>query len=1151
VAQGEVRYRIVADASDFEKGIASARREFEAFGKAVASGVGLGAGFAVGEKAAEALIGSVKAVASAVVDSIASFAKMGSELSDMSAKTGLSTKALQEFGFAARLTGTSTEAMGKAVNQMQKHIIAGDAAFGALGLSVGKLKSMDPEKAFQQVGDAIKNLRTPTEQAAAAMAVFGKAGADILPAIKQGLAESAAEAEKLGLVLSEHAVAAADALDDEVTKLNMAWQGLSNQFAAAAVEGGGITRVVEGLKDGVSDLTHWVVEHKVEISAFFEAISDGATFALAGVRGLAKLLETAFEKALSLARLLAKLPGGGAIGDAVAFVDAKLAGARAGSGVSVTSGPVGTKAQVAAWRADEKRRATAGFDPEAYKKKDEARKKDHEAQKKAAKEMELVWQTDFWEANLKSSELYGKLMLENMEKALNPPMSSTMQEMIAGTNVNGPMGGYVDSSWRGLGGVGGDDMNRAVSRQKDLGVPGNDYWSQKKSRDAAAAARKGAGMDRFLGGASDVIGVAQNLGVGGETLGSVGYNLAGAQRNRAAIKAAGGFGNLSTGAKVAMVGQGVEGAVDIAKHSPGGAKGALGGAAKGAAMGAAFGPWGMAIGAVAGAIIGFFSGPKWAAAAKVGSKIFGFTVSDELGKAILASSKKFGVSLKAASLMNLDKAIAEGVKSGKDAGSFAPQTLDLIKGIADKSIPAVEGVKALGGAFEQIKDSAMKAGTIGDKAMVSIIQAARAAKIKVPEIAAYVKEQLGKSAAAMGGITGTLDGGKVKGGINIATPESAAAQALIFSSTFWAIVAEQGLMAGVDAMSKPFEALMAKLESGGFDVGALLGPMAAMFALLGEGGNEAVRGALEGADALKTALEGVANAGYLTIDVFSAYEHAASDAFDQAVAGGLDSASAYQAIGPLLASLMEASRNTGIALDATTQGLIDNARAAGVAFPVDPIDRMVEGIDRMASAVDRLVVQLGGVVPTLDGIGRAAGNIPPIPVDTYHGGSGYFPGGPPPTSTPTHIEGDTYHSAGGYGRVLVFPKRVARATQFNVHPNEGVAVIPASMMDNRSSAGGYGYAQGRGAAPDSDISGSIASMADTIAGAVSRAVASQAPVQNITIAPEINAMADTMSTQEGRTQAMEDIREQMTAEVRRGMSSLIDALEQQGFRRGA
>jgi len=204
----------------------------------------------------------------------------------------------------------------------------------------------------------------------------------------------------------------------------------------------------------------------------------------------------------------------------------------------------------------------------------------------------------------------------------------------------------------------------------------------------------------------------------------------------------------------------------------------------------------------------------------------------------------------------------------------------------------------------------------------------------------------------------------------------------------------------------------------------------------------------------------------------------------------------------------------------------------------------------MVEAVDRLVLALGGVVPAINGVGAAAGNMPGINIPVTYGGDRGQHG----TYQPTHLDGGDetgagQTSAGGYGR-LIAPKRVNRMTRFLVHPNEGVAVVPASMM---SSAGGYGHSghftgEMAAAPAGGDLSAAIAAMGQTIAAAVARA---QAPVQNITMSPIVNAMADTMSTTEGRYSVLEDLREQIAADVRRGMSELIPALEQQGFRRGA
>jgi hypothetical protein len=320
----DVKYRLVAETSGFKGPISEAQKQWNGFKSSLATGIGIGGGFALGEKAAEALVGAVKAIPAAMAASIASAAKLGSELSDLSSKTGLSVKAIQEYSLAAKLTGTSTESIATAVKLMQKNLVDGDTAFKQLGLSASSLVKMAPDRAFAAVAEAVRGISNPTQQAAAALAVFGRSGTDILPAIKAGFASISAEAERMGLILSDRAVAAADKLDDETTKLIASWDALSNQFGAAAISGGGITEVVQEMQAALAELTKFVVANKVEIAAFFNMMADGAKFAITGMRGLAYATKSA----------LSGLGGVGVGGDLGAFIEGHLASARAGSGLS-------------------------------------------------------------------------------------------------------------------------------------------------------------------------------------------------------------------------------------------------------------------------------------------------------------------------------------------------------------------------------------------------------------------------------------------------------------------------------------------------------------------------------------------------------------------------------------------------------------------------------------------------------------------------------------------------------------------------------------------------------------------------------------------------------------------------------------------------
>jgi hypothetical protein len=89
-------------------------------------------------------------------------------------------------------------------------------------------------------------------------------------------------------------------------------------------------------------------------------------------------------------------------------------------------------------------------------------------------------------------------------------------------------------------------------------------------------------------------------------------------------------------------------------------------------------------------------------------------------------------------------------------------------------------------------------------------------------------------------------------------------------------------------------------------------------------------------------MEGLGNSGYMTMGAFEGFEQQAQSALDSLEAGGMDRTTALQSMAPMLAQLQAQSETYGIALDANTQALIDEAEAAGVAFPTDPMQQMVK-----------------------------------------------------------------------------------------------------------------------------------------------------------------------------------------------------------------
>ena len=193
----------------------------------------------------QALISGIRSTAQQFTSFIKSAASSAAAVDDLSKRTGISTQTLQGYGLAASQSGVSTELMGKSLQKLT--VIQGKAqnkneaaiqAFKAVGLSMKDLAGLSPEQTFEAVADAISKLPTVAKQSAAAVALFGKSGADLLPIFQEGtgyLARMRKEAEELGIVLSKEQMSGLAGLDDMIAKVTMAFGGLAQRIVAELV----------------------------------------------------------------------------------------------------------------------------------------------------------------------------------------------------------------------------------------------------------------------------------------------------------------------------------------------------------------------------------------------------------------------------------------------------------------------------------------------------------------------------------------------------------------------------------------------------------------------------------------------------------------------------------------------------------------------------------------------------------------------------------------------------------------------------------------------------------------------------------------------------------------------------------------------------
>lgn len=267
IRAGKAFVEVYADRTKLDRTLKSISSDLKAFGAGISS---LGKKFMV--------LGA--GIVAPMLGAAASFAKFGSELNDMSARTGMGTNALSELGFAAEQSGASLENVEVAVKKMQKAISA------ATGGPLAALKGMAPEDQFQAVGEAIAAIPDPTARAAKALEIFGKSGTALLPMLGD-MKALRAEAVRLGLSIGPEEAAAADALGDSWDKCKATFKG------AAMAIGGALAPMLTGLAEkvatGIAAVRQWVGENKALIVNIF-MVGVAAVAAGAGLFVLGKAI---------------------------------------------------------------------------------------------------------------------------------------------------------------------------------------------------------------------------------------------------------------------------------------------------------------------------------------------------------------------------------------------------------------------------------------------------------------------------------------------------------------------------------------------------------------------------------------------------------------------------------------------------------------------------------------------------------------------------------------------------------------------------------------------------------------------------------------------------------------------------------------------
>ncbi len=245
--------------------------------KGVGSAIG-GVGSAVGQARDRLLgLGATLGITGAAIGLfITGYADATGAIGDTANRTGISRKRFQELSYAAKLAGSSSEALAGALQKMNINVGAATKGskelkdmFRGLGISLkdskGNLKSTDEQ--FDMFVDRIGRIKNPALRAQAAVKIFGKSATELLPMMEGGTAgldKMAKEADRLGIVLSNDAVSAGEDFGDVLDTLKESVKGAGYTIGKA------LTPMLTVL---AAALTETVIKYRPQIKAFADSFA--------------------------------------------------------------------------------------------------------------------------------------------------------------------------------------------------------------------------------------------------------------------------------------------------------------------------------------------------------------------------------------------------------------------------------------------------------------------------------------------------------------------------------------------------------------------------------------------------------------------------------------------------------------------------------------------------------------------------------------------------------------------------------------------------------------------------------------------------------------------------------------------------------------
>lgn len=229
---GDLFVTLSAETKDFQKGLEQSFKGLQDMGKSISD---------TGKTMTKWVTGPIVGAGGALLALGVKTGQFADRILDLNAITGMSTNSIQEWQHVSTVAGVDIEAVTRATEGLVRRLpgIAkeGGPAFDALqklGLSANDLQKMTPDAMIDTLITSLAAMEDPLQRNALGSQLFGGAWKDMAPILalgKDGIAAAREEAHRLGLVMGEDALNAANDFRIEFDKLKAQSSALFREFA--------------------------------------------------------------------------------------------------------------------------------------------------------------------------------------------------------------------------------------------------------------------------------------------------------------------------------------------------------------------------------------------------------------------------------------------------------------------------------------------------------------------------------------------------------------------------------------------------------------------------------------------------------------------------------------------------------------------------------------------------------------------------------------------------------------------------------------------------------------------------------------------------------------------------------------------------------